>query len=397
MSKVQTFAFNNLKDADLIVDAIYEGGMKGHIGDDALSALMGCGNQGGFRAVGGNPNNSGYRLVVLYSSLDDPDWPDYLDIYTGRFTYFGDNKNPGSAIHKTVRGGNKLLRHCFDILHIRGGDRSKIPPFFIFTKGIKGRDVIFRGLAVPGEEGLDSEDLVAVWKSAEGRRFQNYRAIFTILNACVISREWLNDIRSGNPLSYNAPDAWIEWVKDSTYSALKSEPTIEYRTPSQQIPSNAKQRGLVECIYSYFQGDPFAFESCAVEIAKFMDSNIIRCDITRRTVDGGRDAIGVYRIGPKEHPISLDFALEAKCYSFKNSVGVKEVSRLISRLRHRQFGILVTTSFVGLQAYKELKEDKHPVIIICAADIARILTDAGYGTRGAVEQWLMAKFPKTDS
>jgi hypothetical protein len=45
--------------------------------------------------------------------------------------------------------------------------------------------------------------------------------------------------------------------------------------------------------------------------------------------------------------ISLDFALEAKCYAPENGVGVKELSRLISRLRHRQFGILVTTSFLG--------------------------------------------------
>ncbi|MCP1762460.1 O-acetyl-ADP-ribose deacetylase (regulator of RNase III) [Bradyrhizobium japonicum] len=36
--------------------------------------------------------------------------------------------------------------------------------------------------------------------------------------------------------------------------------------------------------------------------------------------------------------------LEAKCYGSGNSVGVREMSRLISRLRHRQFGVLVTTS-----------------------------------------------------
>jgi hypothetical protein len=33
--------------------------------------------------------------------------------------------------------------------------------------------------------------------------------------------------------------------------------------------------------------------------------------------------------------------------------GVREMSRLISRLRHRQFGVLVTTSYVDNQAYRE--------------------------------------------
>jgi hypothetical protein len=34
------------------------------------------------------------RLVVLYTSGAEPDWPDYLDPYTGAFTYFGDNRSP---------------------------------------------------------------------------------------------------------------------------------------------------------------------------------------------------------------------------------------------------------------------------------------------------------------
>ena len=36
-----------------------------------------------------------------------------------------------------------------------------------------------------------------------------------------------------------------------------------------------------------------------------------------------------------------------------NSVGVKELARLISRIKHREFGVLVTTSYVNEQAYRE--------------------------------------------
>ena len=124
-----------------------------------------------------------------------------------------------------------------------------------------------------------------------------------------------------------------------------------------------------------------------------MDPNINIDVVTRPSVDGGRDTIGRYRVGPLADQISLDFALEAKCYGPENGVGVKELSRLISRLRHRQFGILVTTSYLGHQAYEELRSDRHPVIVISGADIAAILVKAGIGTPDAVQQWLMASFP----
>jgi len=99
---------------------------------------------------------------VLYSSAEDPDWPDFIDIYTGVFTFFGDNKRPGRALHDTQRHGNELLRSCFEILHNTPDQRVKIPPFLVFTKDEKGRDVMFRGLVVPGVQGDTADDLVAI-------------------------------------------------------------------------------------------------------------------------------------------------------------------------------------------------------------------------------------------
>ena len=61
--------------------------------------------------------------------------------------------------------------------------------------------------------------------------------------------------------------------------------------------------------------------------------------MTRSRRDGGRDAIGKYRIGVDKSNILVEFALEAKRYKLDDSVGVKETSRLISRLKHREFGI----------------------------------------------------------
>ena len=94
---VKTFSFSSLPTADLVIDAVYEGGTKGNSADDVLGKLIpGAGNQGGFRQVGGWTSP---RLVVLYSSAEDPDWPDFIDIYTGVFTFFGDNKRPGRSLN----------------------------------------------------------------------------------------------------------------------------------------------------------------------------------------------------------------------------------------------------------------------------------------------------------
>jgi hypothetical protein len=98
-------------------------------------------------------------------------------------------------------------------------------------------------------------------------------------------------------------------------------------------------------------------------------------------------------IGPATR---LTIAVEAKCKQIESGVGVKELARLISRLRHRQFGILVTTSFLSEQAYKELRDDQHPVMVVAAADIARILTDAGLKDETAVSAWLRESFPRPE-
>lgn len=391
MSRKQ-FRFAELATADLVVDAVYEGGTLGDIRDDPLSRLIGCGNQGGFRPVGGSVI-SGHRLAVLYSSLDDPDWPDSLDEQTGLFVYYGDNKSPGHELHDTPRKGNELLRACFMAIYRPHPQREEVPPFFVFTKGTGGRNVIFRGLAAPGSKIVKpSEDLVAIWKTTSGERFQNYRAYFTILNEPIILRAWIDDLLNGNPMSSNCPNAWRRWIDTGDYDTLQAEPTIRYRKKGEQLPSNKGNQELVSCIYRYFKDNPFGFEHCAAKIACLMDSNIVSIDVTRPWRDGGRDAIGLYRIGSQGDNINVEFALEAKCFEPGKTVCVKHTSRLISRLRYRQFGIFVTTSYVAEQAYREIREDGHPVVIVAANDIARILTNVGLGTGEKVAAWLKSNF-----
>ena len=123
-----------------------------------------------------------------------------------------------------------------------------------------------------------------------------------------------------------------------------------------------------------------------------MDSNIVSIETTRRTRDGGRDAVGKYRIGPNTSALEIEFALEAKRYQMQNPVGVKETSRLISRIKHRQFGIFVTTSYVADQAYKEIVEDEQPIIIISGKDIVDILMNAGINSVALLKEWLISNF-----
>jgi len=63
-------------------------------------------------------------------------------------------------------------------------------------------------------------------------------------------------------------------------------------------------------------------------------------------------------------------------------------------LKHRQFGILVTTSYVGRQPYEEIRQDEHPVVVIAAEDIARIMIDVGLKSADEVSTWLKNNFPR---
>ena len=125
------------------------------------------------------------------------------------------------------------------------------------------------------------------------------------------------------------------------------------------------------------------------------DSNIINCQNTRPSKDGGRDGIGEYRIlNNLSVGLKTTFALEAKCYSLSNSVGVKETSRLISWIKHREFGVFVTTSYVANQAYEEIVEDNHPIAIISGADIIDILYKNDVTDKDELIKFLISNFHK---
>lgn len=392
---MRTIPLENLEITDLYVDACYEGKRNGNAGDDPLPRLLKVDSQGGFRKRGRVTGK--LNMLVLTSSMNDPDWPDSLDRETGVFTYYGDNKKPGRELHETGRHGNLILKRIFEASRAGSVGRLEVPPIFLFASSRHWRDVIFLGLAVPGASDLDaSEELVAIWRIAEGSRFQNYRARFTVLDAAVISRAWLDSIISGRRDDSLAPDAWRTWVSTGKRRPLSATRSLEYRNRSEQLPRDSDGEAMIAAIRQHFAGRYTAFENCAAAIARMMIPNTVTLDVTKPSRDGGRDGVGQMRIGYGPSGILVDFALEAKCYSLPSVVGVKDMSRLISRLRHRQFGVLVTTTCVDLQAYKEIKEDQHPIVVISAGDIVELLRRNGIGTETTVVEWLEQEFPNED-
>ncbi len=396
----QVIPFSQLPLADLVVDAIYESSADGQLAGEPISKLLpGSGNMGGFRVSGRGERKN---WVVLFSTGEDRDWPDTLDLNTGRFVYYGDNKTPGHELHDTRAGGNRVLRHAFDRLHDDINPRAEIAPFLIFKKFPTpggARSVQFKGLAVPGFPGLSAtEDLVAVWKTSDGQRFQNYRAVFTVLDVAVIPRAWIVDLAAGNSESEHAPKAWVQWRTSGRYVPLAAEPTTVIRTAEQQTPDTPLKADILGRVWHHFKEAPIAFEAFAARIYQMTDARVIVDEITRGTIDGGRDAIGRYLLGLGDDPVYAEFSLEAKCYrppldgEVPNTVGVREVSRLISRIRHRQFGVLVTTSVVARQAYEEVREDRHPILFISGRDIAEILIRHGYNTVDRVDALLSEEF-----
>lgn len=374
--------FENLKRSDLVVDAIYKGGKSGNTGDDPISKLFPkLGNMSGFRKVKRLDDDKKLAYVVLYTSMSELEWPDYLDVETGVFRYYGDNRKAGNELTKTKQGGNKLLEEVFGMLN-SGVGLEDIPPFFVFKKGNQGRDVQFLGLAAPGNPNISPDkDLVAFWRTFGNNRFQNYESYFTILDTkdTPIKYEWLEALLNDHENSLSkAPNVWKEFVARGRngIKALKAPRIFKVPTKYEQLQCNEDGKKCINTIRNHYKDNPTGFEACAVRLVEMMDSHFESFSLTRPWRDGGRDAIGYYTIssGNKANfPLKIDCALEAKCYDEKNSVGVKNMSRLISRIRYRQFGVLVTTSYVDSQAYKEVAEDGHPILILTASDIAYIL------------------------
>lgn len=336
----------------------------------------GINNTSGFRAKSKADQTTDIEncaFCLLVTTFGEAEWPDSLDYESGVFTYFGDKRTEGD-LHKTTVGGNRLLRNIFNKLHV--GQRELIPPILVFEnyKGVDGSYMRFLGLVAPGAQGVSSfDDLVAVWRIKDRNRFQNYRSLFTVLKEILVSKVWLEDLVNGiNPSdSIYCPLSWKRWVETGIYDPLTCERKREPRSKENQAPQNINESNVLKNVMEGFSDREFEF--AAVSIVELMDPRFKDFIVTQRSRDGGRDAIGTYQVGHTDHQIQLTAIVEAKLWKENSDIGVKSMSRLISRIKHRDIGVFITTSCFNKQVQKELIDDNHPVILISGGDIARVL------------------------
>ena len=227
--KMNIFKFDQLTTAPLIVDAVYEGGNAPNLKSEVISKVLSAENNkgitlkvhntGGFRYRGQLPNP---RVVALTSNSSEPAWPDNINPITSQLTYFGDNRSPGE-LHDTNLGGNQILADSFARFEQGSTARESLPVFLYFTKW-SGFSQEFRGLVVPGGTGVSEDDqLIAEWRTKNGSTFQNYKALFTVLNIPELSRQWITDLILGDDKLLNAPEIYRRWVATGEYEPLVSE------------------------------------------------------------------------------------------------------------------------------------------------------------------------------
>ena len=343
-----------------------------------FSDKKGIQNAGGFRyksRSSGSTKIENAAFIVLVTNFTEKEWPDHLDLETGTFTYFGDNRSPGKEIHKTKNGGNQLLASVFERAH--GKNRYQIPPFLCFetikTKGLSYMK--FLGLAVPGAEGYSSlDDLVAIWKLSDKKRFQNYRAIFSILSEDTIPWYWLDDLVNNVPAleSEHCPSNWSAWIKNGSAVILKCKKTISPRRKIEQLPATPEEKIVLKKLKEF---TPREFEFAAKEILEiFEPDKFINLEVTPKVKDKGRDIVGFYKIGTLGSDLHLRVIGEVKRWDEEGKgVGVKPMSRLISRLKHRDLGVFITTTHFDKQVQVEILEDGHPILLLSGGDLVKIL------------------------
>ncbi len=342
----------------------------------------GINNTSGFRPKkkrAGGTDITDCAFCVLVTNFGETEWPDRFDARSGTFFYFGDNRKPGKAITDTSVGGNRLLEHVFDRMH--HGDRKSVCPFLCFEsfRGIDGMFMRFLGIAVPGAKDVTPDsDLVSLWRHEKSKRFQNYRALFTILDAAEIHHSWLDQLVEGVPAheAEGCPTAFQHWVINGRYEPLLAEQKVAPRGRYEQLPLSTLERDVLAVICD--QLTDRAFEYAAASLLGLMDSRFEDITVTRAVRDGGRDVLASYRVGHESHSVRLNVCLEAKKWHVSRAIGVRPMARLISRIRHRELGVFMTTSFFDKQVQQELIDDGHPIILLSGGDIARLLISSNF-------------------
>lgn len=376
----------------LVTDAVYcpAEENKNNFSGEIISKLFGVKTQGGFRYIG---SKSSPKYIVIYTTGKELFWSDEFDPSFGLFLYYGDNKHPGTELHETNIHGNAILRNIFDFACSDDINmRKRIPPIFIVKGGPEGgRDIQYIGLAVPGTNKTEKRNwLTAIWASDEnGNRFQNYKALFTVLdtkdgsrfspNDASVDLRWLTDIQNDKTLeSVYAPKSWVSYIEKRKFEALLPQILVSHvKNKDEQMPApETEDMAMLNCLQNYFveKDRGYSFEEFANHMVQTLDESVLYINTTRKYKDGGFDGEGEYRIFRTSiNEIKIPFLVQAKCYKTNVSLKVHDTARIISRLQKGHFGVIITTSYLSEQAYDEILKDRCNLVILSGKNIVEYL------------------------
>jgi len=325
----------------------------------------GIGNAGGVRRITSHsgPRKGETTCVVIVSNkqrrpsgLDNP-WQDQMDIENGSIEYWGDSRLEGNKNFDEYQG-NRLLMDWYLKGQVRK-ERDEVPPILYFQKPRRGK-VTFCGLVIIREVEINRflED---------GKPVPNYLFHLDILNEDEVQLGWIHD-RTSKGNDAKAPGSWKKWVKTGEidkYSVWKKS----VKSKTEQLPSDDNGKAALRSMVEELSWREFEY---MVEFIMARSRRFNQVKVTPPSRDKGYDLTG--RVAIPEINFSIDFYLEAK--KWKGSVGVKDVSRLASRLGTGTFGIFVTTSYFTKQAQEETFAS-YPIKLIPGGELLTMSMRSG--------------------
>lgn len=203
-AKLKEIRYDQLEDADLETGVTYCWGPEKNLKSEPISKLLGLGNVGGFRWKGRMEN---VPYVVITSNSSKSEWPDHYQSEKGLLTYYGDNHD---GFDHLSTPGNAMLNLCNE--RLQKGLRNLVPPFLYFKKSDYARGLVFLGAFHPDVSNDPDDSWLQLIIRSNSRQFSNYKARFRQTSDLIITRDKLQNSKSGLGRQLAHYSDWIDGV-----------------------------------------------------------------------------------------------------------------------------------------------------------------------------------------
>jgi hypothetical protein len=151
-------------------------------------------------------------------------------------------------------------------------------------------------------------------------------------------------------------------------------------------------RPLLDLVYQHFKDRPDDFEQFAADLWRVSEPNVDKIDVTRPWRDGGRDAIGKTCLVPMPTPLpsSSPWRPSARAHQQRRRERDKPTHLAAPAPPIRRPGHYPLPRY---QAYREIREDGHPVVVLAGRDVIERLKDRGLDNITAIRQHLHDAYP----